>query len=162
MEGDQFSYTIRGIAESTSSSFILLSAQAPRSPKYPSGSSPRHFRNANQRCLFVIRRLLEESLCGERQLLPCSYTEKERAAQVQEDLSAGVRPLVSSPPIEFLIFCFSSGRLQCSLTGSVANYDSFRQKLTRALSSAARSYASDQSSSKNIIIMSRQTKFLID
>src|ERR1700710_2997229 len=37
-KGDQLSYTIRDIAESTPSSFILLLAQAPRSPQYPSGS----------------------------------------------------------------------------------------------------------------------------
>lgn len=37
------------IAQSTPSSSILLSAQTPRLPKYPSGLSPRQSRNANQR-----------------------------------------------------------------------------------------------------------------
>lgn len=43
------SYTICDIAQSTPSSFIFLSAQAPRSQKYPPGSSPCYSRNANQR-----------------------------------------------------------------------------------------------------------------
>lgn len=52
----------RDIAESTPSSFILLSAQAPRSPKYPSGSSPRHSRNANENTAKLL--VVNQKNCG--------------------------------------------------------------------------------------------------